>query len=605
MTPRGPPGRTVFAPSHAQVCDLVAQTLPYFIMKEFVTKWSPIPPVSGEDLLGRTPVSWIDMALNQCHNSIPNGQVQQLITKVTTRTSVNCSMSPLPEESGTSIVKAYKSHDILLHPKKVVIDLFTGNEIIMSNGMYEVLFMAVFLNSTKNNNKDNTDEMKMSSAKKSTEKRQAMTQSVIAIIPSAGIFFSLKKSHVVCGVRQFEPLPIRWLKLKRRIAVNASGMIPLDVFGEGSYVDEIIQNQVYRMSIQLRMQTIPECVHPSPSTANAKPGGNSDDISITLTADQSGLQPQFSGIALQRDDVEIIHCLHIPDGMEGSTIPDYFTEGTYSSATGEVMSVSEVPKVAPFTKDMNKELYEKQKKKSQKLPFGDPGVVRGAMHQFLPEDCFVLGQRDEDNELRHYDVIVAVQQYGEDGSVTLYDETIIEVRYQMEHGLHATKSFLRDAWAMKHLPRSPNTNLEQGYRTLLGQETVIGMNAGHVQVRPRPTNSVVNRAQLKQALIHASTRSKREFPAVSKLLRDVDTNRGIPNINWGDDVIKETTHDDNTVRGDTEAFSLARDGEDRTNDDLNTMERSNAVGISNNFEITMNLTSQEVLQNGIWYSPTS
>lgn len=79
---------------------------------------------------------------------------------------------------------------------------------------------------------------------------------VIAVVPSAGIFYSLFRTYSETKV--CEPLPLSWLRMKRNL--KFSGNLTSEsvefppLFASGGYVKRILQDQVFRLQIQMRLQ---------------------------------------------------------------------------------------------------------------------------------------------------------------------------------------------------------------------------------------------------------------------------------------------------------------------------------------------------------------
>ena len=519
--------------------DLVAQSLPYFVMREFLSNWTSDPVTrSGDSVLGKTPVSYIVSALSKCEQSIPQGQQQPLFTQISMIGNAGLHTSILPEASSTITVKGIRSHDFLQHPKKVVIDTESGEERTVSSGLFEVIFMGVTLNSTADRVDEEDTDIPFVNLKKdeTVNIQKAMLDTVIAVLPTAGIFFSLKRSIVINNLRQFQALPIRWLRFKRKLDVIGTENLPIDVLRPGGYVNRIIPQQVFRMAIQLRLQShIPLTIE----------GVDRACFPVDDTTERKLW-------AHACDDVETISCLQLPDELNSSTIPDYFTNGLFAVTSGELISVSrhrdegdqkddeDEEDTVHRSQEENLKLYEERKTRSKPFLAGESCVVKGAMHQNIPEDCFVIrSPQIKGKDRRQYDLLVGIQKIGKDGNSTIVEETTIEIRYGTPSKVSPLKMFLQEVWKNENIPCIPNINFEKGKRATIGQQVIGDKSLG--QVRPRPLNSTMNKEQFSNAMFYAKRIAQQEFPGVTRLLHDTDAYKGLPMITLEDGNEKNPT----------------------------------------------------------------
>ena len=125
-------------------------------------------------------------------------------------------------------------------------------------GALEVIFMGVVINRTLGVKKarDGGLEMPVEKVAELKDDMDWRFVTVIAVVPSAGIFYSLFRTYSETKV--CEPLPLSWLRMKRNL--KFSGNLTSEsvefppLFASGGYVKRILQDQVFRLQIQMRLQ---------------------------------------------------------------------------------------------------------------------------------------------------------------------------------------------------------------------------------------------------------------------------------------------------------------------------------------------------------------
>ena len=259
-----------------------------------------------------------------------------------------------------------------------------------ARGALEVILVGVVINRACGGSQTRDGGLEMQPVENVAETRDDMDWrfvTVIAIVPSAGIFYSLFRTFPATKV--CEPLPLSWLRMKRNLkfsstaaSSDAFGLADFpSLFASGGYVKTVLQDQIFRLQIQMRLEGV------------------------------------SSGVAAKSMDVEVIRCLQVPLSESPGLHPD-----AYVTPDGAIDYVSRVGPTARVA-------FDKAKKDSNNFGKGRRNYVAGALYESLPGNCLILDVKPEGGS-KHFDLHVGVQRNLGSTQFAILEESIVEVRYE-------------------------------------------------------------------------------------------------------------------------------------------------------------------------------
>ena len=397
-----------FRPSHIQVGRIVAKCLPHDVAKEFLghyttaclgnEKGSP-----DEQLLMKTRISWINDSLKKCINSTIPDRQKPMLSQVSMLVADNQRVGTwLPEQKSNEKRMYVKSLDLLLEERQWSV-VPSGANCAFSRGALEVVLMGVVLNRRLPANNKRCD-IQLPNALGEEELSNAGDDrftTLIALVPSTGFFYCpfrmLKKKAKGGGKTEkvFQPIPIRWLRMKRNVQ-SRDGSYVHDLFAAGGYVKRVLENQIYRLAIQMR-------------------------------ASSASFYEDAIPTAFQGCDVQVIQALQVPQEDGPLLPPDVYVERLDSMGNAKAVFMP-----SPRATGGRRGYYNTLRAENQTFRRNARSYVSGALHYDIGQDCLVIDPLGPDSISPNFDIVVGVQKKrtNSDGSTSVFieEETTMEIR---------------------------------------------------------------------------------------------------------------------------------------------------------------------------------
>lgn len=440
------------------------------------------------DYFGKTPVDLIRDSLDQC-TAIPGN------TKCTRRQGIERVDLEARYQSLGMEQRSHRTLDLLRSTRTEFGSEYDGiPPKRYSSGEVEVILMSVVVNRCINQT-DRDFGLLLQKAQHPAELDDEFDWRYltgIAIVPSAGVFYSLLRKHPT--TKQLIAMPLSWLRMKRNVVLkrNANGtgdgILP-PIFAKGGYVKGVAHDQIYNMWMKMR------------------------DIQIP--------------------DVENINCIQLPLGENTHFLPDYYVNNV---GDGE------------FVGDENarKARYEMEVEESKTMGKGKRQYLKGALYNSLPQDCLILDVKRDRNIITNFDLTIGIQRRGKDmdkknrdtgdkrkGKVSIQEESTVEIRYE-----DPTESYdLDDLQQLcQHATELCNQQVRKsgdlGNMYAFGQRfdeyhKVLTQFASNKKVRGVTRNSDLLGllATTSEGVLKQTTR---HLPSVTRLLQDAEREVGIP-----------------------------------------------------------------------------
>ena len=504
-----------FVPSHATIGILVEKCLPHTLAEQFsdcyssrvgkfVSQQLKKGHVSNEtptDSIGKTPIHLIHESLKQCA-SIPekNGEPLYGMEKI--------DLSSRYREMGAN-ERSHRTLDLLLRPRREII-LGNSSNVLRTKfgcGDLEVILMSVVVNRCYKNEEEKKDfgngdtdckERDAGLQLQVTHKKHELEHSsdwrfltVIAIVPSAGVFYSPFRKYE--KTRELVALPISWLRLKRNLKLTKDSSSPYDdsrlppVFAKGGYVKSVAQDQMYRIWINLRNTNVP--------------------------------------------DVENINCVQVPFGDNKNFLPDY-----YIDENG----------VAEYIRDASHKRvrYDRELGKCKSVGVGKRNYIKGALYEKIPDSCLVLDVKRHKGQVVNFDLLVGVQRRGKPmdsvkdkqlkgkRSVSIAEETTIEIRYEdptEQNNLDDLLVLCKNATEL--CKQQVRKSGDKGKMYAFGQKFDVYQKAINEFACNRKMNGY-KRASDSRGLLATTSEGvlkfcKEQLPSVTRVLQDFEVDQGV------------------------------------------------------------------------------